>query len=85
MLEVSLLINYFWCIIFRFDSWLTLGISEYLGYQYLKTTFGNNEYRHVMSKVCFCAPGDTARVETKNTKYPYFCGCHVYAPCRSQT
>ncbi|KAF6025697.1 TAF2 [Bugula neritina] len=41
--------QFFGCFISRrswYDAWLTIGISRYLTYQYLKATFGNNEYRY---------------------------------------
>ena len=39
---------------FRSDAWLPLGISGYLCGLFIKKTFGNNEYRFRISKVCDC-------------------------------
>ena len=36
---------------YRYDAWLTTGISRYLAYQYRKATFGNNEYRFTIRQV----------------------------------
>jgi len=52
ILSRALAEQYFGCYISMHtyaDAWLTKGISSFLGLQYLKKAFGNNEYRHWIS------------------------------------
>ena len=54
ILSRSLAEQYFGCFITMnswADAWLTKGIANFLGYQYYKKAFGNNEYRMCIMKM----------------------------------